>query len=652
MFSRILIANRGEIAVRIIQTCREMGIETVAVYSEADRSTLHVRMADAAYCIGAPPARDSYLNGPEIIRAAMRSAANAIHPGYGFLAENAAFAEAVVAAGLVWIGPPASVIALLGDKVASKRAAEEAGVRVVPGYAGTDVSYEQLSIEAEHLGYPVMLKAAAGGGGKGMRVVEHAKDLRNSIDAARREAASAFADNRVFVEKLLVRPRHVEIQILADVAGNVVYLGERDCSLQRRHQKVVEEAPCPVMTQKQRAAMGDAAVRIAHVSGYLNAGTVEFLLAGDAFYFLEVNTRIQVEHPVTEATTGLDLVRLQIEIAAGEVLPFSQLDVAMRGHAIEARIYAEDPARHFLPSTGSLDIFTPPEGPGIRNDVGVARGDTITMHYDPMIAKLIVHAETRSLAVTRLQYALDRYACAGPQTNLQFLQWIAHDPAFVAGEVDIEFIDRSWHPRSMHALPMPVLVAVALADSAGAVATNEPWRGKGGWRISGMARRLRYEYEQEPYELAVTPLKNQSWRVAGQDFDLEASMVDVRPGLIQYRVRETTTHVTMAEVPHGYSVVHEGMTYDLRRPQATESRRRAVAGRAIDTDLTAPMPGTVVSISVVQGQIVETGESLVILEAMKMEHIVEATSAGTVRAILVHPGEMVAAGTVLVQMEA
>ncbi len=652
MFSRILIANRGEIAVRIIQTCGEMGIETVAVYSEADRAALHVRASDVAYCIGAAPALASYLNGPEIIRAALQSHAGAIHPGYGFLAENASFAEEVVAAGLAWIGPPASVILLLGDKVASKRVAEEAGVRVVAGYAGTDASYERLSDEAQRIGYPVMLKAAAGGGGKGIRVVENASDLNSSIDAARREAASAFADDRIFMEKLLVRPRHVEMQILADDTGSIVYLGERDCSLQRRHQKVVEEAPSPVMTQTLRVSMGEAAVRIARVSGYVNAGTVEFLLAGDEFYFLEVNTRIQVEHPVTEATCGLDLVRLQIQIATGEPLPFTQADVAMRGHALEARIYAEDPDLHFVPSTGPVDIFAPPEGLGIRNDVGVERGDAITMHYDPMMAKLIVHAETRSLAVKRLQNALERYDCAGPKTNLQFLRWIAREPSFVRGEVDIGFLEREWHPGAAQALPMQVLVAAALADAADAAPTSDPRRGRTNWRISGMARRFGYEYDQELHELALTHLGKRCWNVTLQDIEVEVSLVDVRPDLIVYSVGETITSVTVAEVPNGYSLVYEGTAYGVQRPQQADSRRNGAAVRTIEAELTAPMPGTVVSIAVVEGQIVNTGEPLVIMEAMKMEHIVEAVSAGTVKAIRVHPGDMVAAGAVLVEMDA
>jgi 3-methylcrotonyl-CoA carboxylase alpha subunit len=652
MFSKILIANRGEIAVRIIQTCREMGIEPVAVYSEADRSALHVRMADSAYYIGPAPARDSYLNVPEVVEAAVRSGAEAIHPGYGFLAENATFAEAVVSAGLAWIGPPASVISLLGDKVAAKRAAEEAGVLVVPGYAGDDLSRERLAVEAERIGYPVMLKAAAGGGGKGMRVVDRPEALRDSIGSAQREAAAAFGDDRIFMEKLLVRPRHVEMQILADSAGSVVYLGERDCSLQRRHQKVVEEAPGPVMTQSLRTAMGEAAVRIARVSRYVNAGTVEFLLAGDDFYFLEVNTRIQVEHPVTEATSGLDLIRLQLAIAAGEPLSFTQIDVAMRGHAIEARIYAEDPDVHFLPSTGLLEIFSPPLGPGIRNDVGVEAGDAITTHYDPMMAKLIVCAENRVLAVTRLQEALDRYVCVGPKTNLEFLRWIAREPAFVAGNLDIGFIDRDWRPEERHMLPSAVLIAAALADAAGLVATNDPWRRRGAWRMAGMPRRLRYEYEREVREINLISTGQSCWRITMSDFDQEITVLDVRANTIVYRSGERITTVSVSSGQNGYSLVYEGMLYDLSRPHLLDAARTRVGGQTFEARLTAPMPGTIVSIPVTEGQRVQVGEPLIVMEAMKMEHIVEATSAGTIGSILVQPGEMVAAGAALVQMEA
>jgi 3-methylcrotonyl-CoA carboxylase alpha subunit len=652
VFSKVLVANRGEIAVRIMQTCRELGIETVAVYSDVDRAALHVRVADAAFAIGAAPARQSYLNGSEVIKVAVESGAEAIHPGYGFLAENADFAAAVVASGLTWVGPPARVIALLGDKVAAKDAAIRAGVPVVPGYAGEDISYERLRDEAERIGYPVMLKAAAGGGGKGMRIVENSADLHDSIDAARREAGAAFGDDRVFMERLLIRPRHVEMQILADGLGGIVYLGERDCSLQRRHQKVVEEAPSPALSDALRAEMGEAAARIARVSGYANAGTVEFLLAGESYYFLEVNTRIQVEHAVTEAITGMDLVRLQLQIAADQPLGFTQSDIELRGHAFEARIYAEDPDRDFLPSTGSVQAFAPPQGPGIRNDVGVEVGDSITMYYDPMIAKLIVQAETRPLALARLRQALDRYACDGPTTNLPFLKWITRRPEIIAGEFDIGFIEREWHPAEKQPPPPEVFIAAALVDASTIPTMNDPWRGRSEWRMSGIPRRFQFESNDELYELALTSLGNGLWHVTAMGSDAQVSLVDVRPNSIVLKFGQSTSSFNVSVRLNGYSIGYEGTVYGVTRPWPVESDQMSATRYAFDSNLSAPMPGTIVSINVTEGQSVDEGEALVVMEAMKMEHVVEAVTGGTVKAILVHAGELVAAGTVLVQMQA
>jgi 3-methylcrotonyl-CoA carboxylase alpha subunit len=652
VFSKILVANRGEIAVRIMQTCRELGIATVAVYSDVDRAALHVRVADTAFAIGGAPARESYLNGPEVIKVAVQCGAEAIHPGYGFLAENADFAAAVVAAGLVWVGPPAPVIALLGDKVAAKGAAIRAGVPVVPGYAGEDISFERLRDEAERIGYPVMLKAAAGGGGKGMRVVQTSADLHAGIDAARREAASAFGDDRVFMERLLIRPRHVEIQILADSRGGIVYLGERDCSLQRRHQKVVEEAPSPAMSDALRAEMGEAAARIARVSGYVNAGTVEFLLAGESYYFLEVNTRIQVEHAVTEAIIGMDLVRLQLQIAADQPLEFTQGDIKLHGHAIEARIYAEDPDRNFLPSTGPMQTFVPPQGPGIRNDVGVEVGDSITMYYDPMIAKLIVQAETRSLALARLQQALDRYVGAGPTTNLRFLRWIARRPEFIAGEVDIGFIEREWHPAEKYPPPPQVLIAAALLDLSATPRTSDPWRERSKWRMSGFPRHFQFESDGELHELVLTSLGSGVWNVTVMGSDVQVSVIDVRPGMVVLRFGQSTSSFNVADRLNGYSIDYEGIAYDVSRPRPIDTDQTSSTQHAVDVNLSAPMPGTIVSITVTEGQSVDAGQALIVMEAMKMEHVVGAVTGGTVKAILVHQGELVAAGTVLVQMDA
>ena len=651
MFSKILIANRGEIAVRIAQTCRELGVLTVGVYSETDRTAQHVLAADVSVPIGGISPRVSYLNAIGMIRAAIDSGAEAIHPGYGFLAENAEFAEAVVSAGLVWIGPPSAAIALLGDKVRAKRVAAEAGVPVIPGYSGPDLSPERLRHEAARVGYPLMLKAAAGGGGKGMRIVERASELEESLDAARREANAAFGDERVFLEHLLRRPRHVEIQILGDHFGEVVYLGERDCSLQRRHQKVVEEAPSSAVSPELRAAMGEAAVRIARATGYVNAGTVEFLLSDGEVYFLEVNTRIQVEHPITEEITGLDLVRLQLEVAAGQPLPFSQQDIALRGHAIEVRIYAEDPNRGFLPATGRLVSFEPPEGAGIRNDVGVRSGDTITMHYDPMIAKLVVHAETRNLAVARLQRALDRYVCNGPTNNLSFARWIANHSDFCNGDVDVEWIDRKWRPAQSGPPPLHVLMAVALYDAGRISRGGNVWADAGSWRMTGIPRRMRYVCEEDVYETALIARGVQLWHVTTGDTGTDVEVLEMRSDRIVYRVGDAVTAIPVHPIADGYVVTDGDASYTFTRSIPRFSGAVRGSGIIEATDHTAPMPGTIVKVAVAVGDRVAAGEPLVILEAMKMEHVVEATTDGTVCAVLVSPGDMVAASQLLVRLE-
>ncbi|HSK40851.1 MAG TPA: acetyl-CoA carboxylase biotin carboxylase subunit, partial [Arenibaculum sp.] len=444
MFSKILIANRGEIACRVIRTARHMGIRTVAVHSEADAGALHVDMADEAWLIGPPPARESYLRIDAILDVARRSGAEAIHPGYGFLSENAAFADACGQAGIVFVGPPADAIRAMGGKSEAKALMEPAGVPLVPGYHGAGQDPELLRREAEAIGFPLLIKASAGGGGKGMRVVAAAGEFDAQLAGARREAASAFGDERVLLEKYLTRPRHVEIQVFADRHGNCVYLFERDCSIQRRHQKVVEEAPAPALPPGTRQRMGEAAVAAARAIGYVGAGTVEFLLDEDgAFYFMEMNTRLQVEHPVTEMITGQDLVEWQFRVAAGEPLPVGQDDLAISGHAIEVRVYAEDPARDFLPQTGRLDHLAFPEpGPHVRIDAGVRAGDRISIHYDPMIAKLIVWDHDRPAAVRRLRAALGATQIAGLNANVGFLSAIAAHPAFLAADLDTRFIER------------------------------------------------------------------------------------------------------------------------------------------------------------------------------------------------------------------
>ncbi|MGC2414923.1 MAG: acetyl-CoA carboxylase biotin carboxylase subunit, partial [Stellaceae bacterium] len=442
MFAKILIANRGEIACRVIRTARRMGIATVAVYSEADTQALHVALSDEARLIGPAAPRDSYLNIPAIIAAARASGAEAVHPGYGFLSENAEFAEACAAAGLVFIGPPAEAIRAMGSKAAAKALIEAHGVPVVPGYHGAEQDEGRLLAEAEGIGFPVIIKASAGGGGRGMRIVRAAGEFAEALDGARREAKGAFGDDRMLLERYLERPRHIEVQVFGDTQGNLVDVFERDCSIQRRHQKIIEEAPAPGLDQARRKAIGEAALAAARAVGYVGAGTVEFMLDGDAFYFMEMNTRLQVEHPVTEAVTGIDLVEWQLLVAAGEALPLRQAEISLRGHAIEARLYAEDPARGFLPSTGTLYALTLPEGEGVRVETGVRAGDAVTPFYDAMIAKIIAWGEDRAAARARLSRALADTALLGVTTNLGLLGRILADPEFAAGGVDTGFIER------------------------------------------------------------------------------------------------------------------------------------------------------------------------------------------------------------------
>ena len=443
MFKKVLIANRGEIAVRVIRACREMGIATVAVYSDVDRAALHVRRADEAYGIGPAAASESYLNIPKILDVARRSGAEAIHPGYGFLSERAQFARACAEAKIKFVGPSATAMDLMGSKTRARQAMQKAGIPFVPGTAKALASYDEARQVAERAGYPVMIKAAAGGGGKGMRRVEREADLRSAMEAAQSEALRAFGDGEVYIEKYIERPRHIEIQILADEHGNTVWLGERECSVQRRHQKVVEEAPSPIVDSAMRRAMGEVAVQVARAAGYVNAGTVEFLVDAERnFYFLEMNTRLQVEHPVTEFVTGLDLVQLQLRIAAGEPLPFKQEDLHIRGHAMECRIYAEDPENNFFPSPGTITRLVTPAGPGIREDSGVYEGWTVPLDYDPLLAKLIGFGATRADAMARLRRALDEYFVGGIRSNVGLFRRILRDADFTAGRMDTGFLDR------------------------------------------------------------------------------------------------------------------------------------------------------------------------------------------------------------------
>src|ERR1700722_11025035 len=474
MFKKILIANRGEIAVRVIRACHEMGIAAVAVYSEVDRAALHVRKADEAYPIGAPAASESYLNIQKLLDVAARSGADAIHPGYGFLSENAKFARACVEAGVKFIGPTAAAMDTMGSKTRARQAMERAGVPFVPGTSRGLESFEQAQEVAARIGYPVMLKAAAGGGGKGMRLVHTSDDLQSSLEGARSEAERAFGDSEVYIEKAILNPRHIEMQVLADEQGNIVYLGERECSLQRRHQKVMEEAPSPIVDAEMRRSMGEVAVRVAQAAGYTNAGTVEFLVDQQRnFFFLEMNTRLQVEHPVTELTTGLDLVHLQIRIAAGERLPFTQNEVKIRGHAIECRIYAEDPDNNYFPSPGKITLLLAPSGPGIRRDSGMYEGWTVPMDYDPLLAKLIGYGSDRDQAIGRLRRALNEYFVGGIKTNISLFRRILTDPDFRAAKMDTGFLDRLLQQKGSEALSDPKATEVAVI-AAGIFATLGP----------------------------------------------------------------------------------------------------------------------------------------------------------------------------------
>ncbi len=669
MFERVLIANRGEIAVRIITACQELGIRAIAVYSEADRDAMHVRRADEAYPIGPATASQSYLNGPALIAAARAAGAQAIHPGYGFLAENADFAQACVDAGIVFIGPPAAAIRLMGSKIAAKRAVEAAGVPTVPGYSGAKSDTRTLLKEAERIGFPVMIKASAGGGGKGMRVVERASQFAEALEGARREALAAFGDESVFLEKLVVAPRHVEFQILADAHGHIIHLGERECSIQRRHQKIVEESPCVALTPALRAQMGEAAVAAARAAGYVNAGTCEFLLdAAGCYYFLEMNTRLQVEHPVTESVTGLDLVRHQLAIAAGEPLSITQQQVSARGHAIEVRLYAEDPAQGYLPSTGQVLEFSVPRAPDVRVDAGIEAGDAVTMHYDPMLAKLIVRAESRPAAVDRLRWALDHSAVLGVTTNLSLLRAIAADTDFAAGNTSTDFLSRRGLTSVLPAGDAPDLVLVAAAAyealsdqrQARTLTPRGPWSRGAGLMASG-ERRVRLRHADRDRSVTLTPVTGQPSafrvRVDGAPYPDDATAVV--PSL---RTQEVTLHSgsrveTIFVARQGdagdIQVAWRGQSYLLEKPRPPDVD---VAARGADMTsgqqrLVAPMAGTIVKVNVVEGEDVTAQQTLVVLGAMKMEHAISAPYAARVRRVTHAAGDVVPGGEILVELE-
>ncbi len=641
MFRKILIANRGEIACRIIETARRMGVASVAVYSDADRTARHVALADAAVHIGGAAPADSYLRGDAIIEAARATGAEAIHPGYGFLSENPDFVEAVEAAGLVFIGPSAAAIRKMGLKDAAKALMVEAGVPVVPGYHGADQSEDLLQAEAAKIGYPVLIKAVAGGGGKGMRVVEAEADFAEALASARAEARGAFGNDAVLVEKCVAQPRHIEVQVFGD-GTSAVHLFERDCSLQRRHQKVIEEAPAPGMTPEIRAAMGAAAVRAAEAIGYKGAGTVEFIvdsaggLSSDGFFFMEMNTRLQVEHPVTEAVTGIDLVEWQLRVAAGEGLPLGQADIPLQGHAFEARLYAEDVPKGFLPATGRLDHLVFPDG--VRADTGVRAGDEISPHYDPMIAKIITHGPTRAVALAKLARALETTEVAGTVTNLAFLSALARHAGFAEGLVDTGLIGRDLDALTATPAPGSGVLAEAALEAAGLSRAAAPFQGFTLW-------------QPLVQQFGLTGPDGDEVNVRLQALGPDCVRVDLPDKQIMAERRGGTWHFggspAAGAIRHGNRVTvfgRSGATFGIVDPLA-----RAATAHSADV-IEAPMPGRVVRVLVRAGDTVAAGDRLAVLEAMKMEHALSAGRDGTVAELLVAEGDQVAAGAALLRL--
>ncbi len=663
MFAKILIANRGEIACRVIRTARRLGIRTVAVCSEADAGALHVALADESVLIGPAPARDSYLSIARILDAARTTGAEAIHPGYGFLSENAEFAQACADAGIVFVGPPPAAIRAMGSKASAKALMQRAGVPLVPGYHGDDQDAEFLHAAATEIGYPVLIKAWAGGGGKGMRIVQRAEDFHAALALARGEARSAFGDDRVLIERYLTQPRHIEIQVFADTHGHVVSLFERDCSIQRRHQKVAEEAPAPGIDPERRRAMGEAACAAARAVGYVGAGTVEFIAEDGAFYFMEMNTRLQVEHPVTEAITGQDLVEWQLRVAAGETLPLRQEDLRIDGHAIELRVYAEDSARDFAPAIGTLYHLRPPaESAQVRLDSGVREGDAISVHYDPMIAKLIVWDRDREACVRTLSRALAEYEIAGVQTNLPLLRAVAAHPAFRAAALDTGFIAR--HAEALlHPVPPPsreVLAAAVCrhlrdAQDAARAASGEadpwsPWALATAWRLNGDGwQDFSVRIGDAEHVLRAYLHPDGSFRLDLPDRPAEVSATDLGDFLLALRIDGIGAR--LRAVPHGdlVAVFHDGVLHEVRflDPLAPSGAEALAGGRVL-----APMPGRVLEVLVAEGEHVARGAVLLVLEAMKVQMRIAAPADGIVAALRCRPGDLVDDGAELVSLAA
>ncbi|MEV5577220.1 acetyl/propionyl/methylcrotonyl-CoA carboxylase subunit alpha [Streptomyces parvus] len=636
MFDTVLVANRGEIAVRVIRTLREQGVRSVAVFSDADADARHVREADTAVRIGPPPAAESYLNVPALLEAARRTGAQAVHPGYGFLAENAEFAQACADAGLVFIGPPAAAIALMGDKIRAKETVAAYGVPVVPGSSGSGLTDAELESAAREIGTPVLLKPSAGGGGKGMRLVRDAAVLGEEIAAARREARASFGDDTLLVERWIDRPRHIEIQVLADGHGNVIHLGERECSLQRRHQKIIEEAPSVLLDETTRAAMGEAAVQAARSCGYVGAGTVEFIVPGNdpsSYYFMEMNTRLQVEHPVTELITGLDLVEWQLRVAAGERLPYAQQDISLTGWAIEARVCAEDPSRGFLPSGGTVLALREPQGGGVRTDSGLSEGVPVGSLYDPMLAKVIAYGPDRATALRKLRAALADTVILGVPTNAGFLRRLLAHPDVVAGTLDTGLVEREAEGLVPDGVPDEVYAAAAavrrealepLPDAEG---WTDPFSVPSGWRTGGVRAPLLF------------PLRVAGREPVAQDPPASATVT---------ADRVTVELDGMAHHFHrsGDWLGRDGDTWHVQDHDPVEASLSG-AGRSGADTLAAPMPGTVTVVKVAVGDEVEAGQSLLVVEAMKMEHVISAPHAGTVTELDVTAGATVAMDQVL-----
>mgnify|MGYP004697426283 FL=1 len=667
MFKKILIANRGEIACRVAATAKRLGTQTVAVYSDADAQAKHVAACDEAVHIGGNAPKDSYLRWERILDAAQQTGAQAIHPGYGFLSENEDFANACAQAGLVFIGPPASAIRAMGLKAESKQLMEKAGVPLVPGYHGTDQNPELLQSEADRIGYPVLIKASAGGGGKGMRLVEKREDFAAALASCQREAINSFGNDAVLIEKYVQRPRHIEIQVFGDTQGNVVYLFERDCSVQRRHQKVLEEAPAPGMTPALRQKMGEAAVAAARAVGYVGAGTVEFIVEQPGgydqpeamqFYFMEMNTRLQVEHPVTEAITGQDLVEWQLRVAAGQPLPKRQDELQIIGHAIEARICAENPDNGFLPATGTLHVYRKPACSSfaisdVRVDDGVREGDAISPFYDSMIAKLIVHGDTREQALARLDAALAQTQIVGLSSNVQFLRHVVKSEAFAQAKLDTALIEREKAVLFQQtAVPTPLAVAIAVAQqlqAEQALETADPFSRRDGWHSHGTVRRS-FTFVQDSATIQAVLTYGHHGTPQLQVGDVEAPLHWQPQGdglLVEFAGARSTAQVHVTGEARHIFTPRGAAVLQLQDPLAHAGEGHSEGGR-----LTAPMPGKLVSFAVKAGDTVTKGQALAVMEAMKMEHTIAAPADGVVQELLYAPGDQVAEGAELIRMEA